>query len=132
MTCACYPGCPDCPSEVECVEDARRELFERLGRGKGHPEYLAILDELRELHRRKSATYGDGDDLFKNFTTVADVTGFVAELYPLLRVIEKAQRSVNMILAGDAVSVKEYNDMASLSAICEVLRRQSAAPPAGK
>lgn len=80
-------------------------------------DWLEIHEGIRDLHVRKSATYGTDEDRFSNFTAVAAITGEPAELYVAERMLEKLARVVNMIRAGDADAVKEWPDLASL-ALC--------------
>ena len=88
------------------------------------PGWISAHQRLKELHIEKSSTYGTDGDRLANFTAVADVTGDPPELYPLLRIIEKATRSVNMIRTGQALEVREYPDIASLALCCEALRNR--------
>ena len=92
----------------------------------GDPLWMEAHHELRDLHLRKSATYGRDDDRFRNFTAVASLAGGPPERYALLRIIEKATRALNMIDAGDADAVAEYPDIGSLGLCCEALRRRRA------
>lgn len=89
------------------------------------PHWRDAHDALFRLHIEKSATYGTSRDRFANFTDVAHLTGSVPELYPLLRVIEKASRAVHMIGNGQARGVAEYPDIASLALCCEALRART-------
>lgn len=90
------------------------------------PGWLRAHRELLALHVEKSATYGTDADRFANFTAVAANSGAAPEYYPLLRIMEKAQRALIMIGAGQELDVREYPDMASLAIICEALRRRRA------
>ena len=90
----------------------------------GDEKWMDAHRELRALHIRKSATYGRDGDRFANFTAVAYATGKPPEYYVALRMIEKLARTVNMIDAGDADSVKEWADLASLGLCGEALRRR--------
>jgi hypothetical protein len=92
----------------------------------GDPAWMDAHRELRELHIRKSATYGRDDDPLRNFTAVAEVTGKPPEYYVALRMVEKLVRTLNMIDAGDGDSVKEWPDLASLALCGEALRRRRA------
>lgn len=92
----------------------------------GDPGWLAAHQELRRLHIRKSATYGNQDDALHNFQAVAEATSQPPERYVIERTIEKLTRALNMIDAGTADAVKEYPDCASLMLCAEALRRRRA------
>lgn len=87
-------------------------------RGKGHPGFLASLDDIRELHQLKSGGYGDDSDPFANFTAVAAVTGRARYEYPIERIIEKVTRIRSLIDQGRINELaEEYGDIAGL-ALC--------------
>lgn len=90
--------------------------------------WLHVHAALPELHARKSATYGTGDDRFANFTAVAAITGAAPERYALERLVEKATRALNMIDAGIADDVREYADIASLALVCAALQHKRTTP----
>lgn len=90
----------------------------------GDPDWLDAHAELRELHMDKSRFYGSHDDRLANFTTVANVTGAPVELYVWMRIVEKAQRAINMIQSGRGHMVEEAMDVASLGLCAEALRRR--------
>lgn len=98
------------------------------------PDWVAVHGELQALHIRKSSTYGDVGDRLANFTAVAAATGAPPERYVLERMHEKTTRALNMIDSGQALEVREYQDLASLGIVCEAFlrrrRRHAAAPEA--
>ena len=98
------------------------------------PDWLDAWRKLKTVHARKSSTYGTDDDRLANFTAVAQVTGDPPERYPLLRIVEKCERALNMLAAGDALSVQEYEDIASLALCAKALqmRRGEAQEPLAK
>ena len=90
----------------------------------GDPHWHAAHRELRDLHIRKSATYGNGDDPLANFSKIAAVANQDSERYALERIVEKAARALHMIDAGRGADVKEYPDIASLALCAEALKRR--------
>ena len=91
----------------------------------GHPEYLKLLDELREIHVLKSGGYGTTDDPFANFTSIKELTGQPAFLYPMHRTIEKLTRCISLEQQGRYGELgEEFLDCASLMLCAEALRRE--------
>lgn len=86
--------------------------------------WLRVHEELAPLHERKSATYGNDDEAFFNFVEIGRAQERVPERYVWERILEKSIRSLNMIDAGLADSVKEGPDVASLGIVAEALRRR--------
>jgi hypothetical protein len=106
--CACFPSCPVCPSEVVCREDEARDA-------RGHPEYLKLVESLRELHFLKSGGYGTGADVFANFTAVAGATGQARYVYAVHRSIEKLTRVLSLHAQGRTSELEEeFLDVAGL------------------
>ena len=90
----------------------------------GHPEYLKLLDELRQIHVLKSGGYGTTDDPFANFTSIKELTGQPAFLYPMHRTIEKLTRCISLEAQGRYGELgEEFLDCASLMLCAEALRR---------
>jgi hypothetical protein len=86
--CSCYPANETCPSEAAC-------------QGLGHPEYLALVDDILQLHKDKSA--------------VAELTGQPRYLYPVHRSIEKLTRVLSLHAQGRTAELEEeFVDVASL------------------
>jgi hypothetical protein len=123
-SCKCYPSCPDCPSEVVCHD----RLVAAMGDppvGGGHPEYLALLDEIGALHRLKSGGYGTGADPFANFTAVANMTGQPRYLYPVHRSIEKLTRVLSLHEQDRKTELEEeFLDVASLLLCAAAMLRE--------
>lgn len=91
----------------------------------GHPGYLKLLDEIRELHAVKSGGYGNSADPLANFTAIAAVTGQPRHVYPVHRAIEKLSRCVSLIAQGrDDELGEEFLDVASLLLCAEAMRRE--------
>lgn len=84
----------------------------------GDPEFLAYLDELRELHLLKSGGYGTGSDPYSNFTLVSAASGEPRHRYPRRRIVEKLARLESLDAQGRVEELEEeYGDIAGL-AIC--------------
>lgn len=90
----------------ECVieeEDALGQLDEELiadkARHGGDPEYLKLLDELRELHASKSADYGSGEDPLANLRATAEL-GVPPWLGCMVRVRDKFSRVCSLVRNG--------------------------------
>jgi hypothetical protein len=99
--CRCYEANVSCPSAVKC--------------GAGHPEYVALAEELLALHKTKSGGYGTGTDPFANFTAVASLSDQPRYLYPVHRTIEKLTRVLSLHEQGRSGELEEeFLDGASL------------------
>ena len=85
------------------------------------PWWVEAHEMLLQLHKDKSRYYGNDDDRLANFTLVATATGKHPALYPTLRIIEKAQRVVEMIEAEEYTEIEEFMDIAGLALCAEVL-----------
>lgn len=95
----------------------------------GHPDYLAILDEMRELHIRKAADYGRGADPFANVRASAEF-GIPAWVGVMVRAGDKLHRIKSLIVNGSLKneSVEDsLKDLAAYSLIALVLLREDAA-----
>ena len=98
---------------------------------QGDPKYLALLDEMRELHIRKSAGYaGDSPDRWANFR-VSEMFGVTAFMGVLVRMSDKFIRISNLVKNPNNEQVGEsiidtLMDLASYSliAVC-ILREKS-------
>ena len=111
MACDCFPANDDCPSSAVC--DAGVDWSDPAR--QGHPEYLRLVDEIRDLHAVKSSGYGTGTDPMANFTAVAELTGQPRYLYPVHRSIEKLTRVLSLHEQGRADELQEeFLDVASL------------------
>lgn len=86
------------------------------------PHWVEAWQRLKALHVEKSSRYGREDDRLANFTAVAHVTGDAPERYPLLRIVEKCERALNMLAHGEALAVEEYEDIASLALCAHALQ----------
>jgi hypothetical protein len=106
-----------CPSEAVCREDEARDA-------RGHPEYLRLIESLRELHFVKSGGYGTGDDVFANFTAVASLKGQPRYLYAVDRSIEKLTRVLSLHAQGRTSELEEeFLDVAGLNLCAAAMLR---------
>lgn len=102
----------------------------------GSREFLAVLDELRDLHLRKTMDYGVDEDALANIRSSADVVNMPAWAGCILRISDKMHRLKSYFRRGkvefDGLS-DTLKDIACYAVIAEVLRReeQSTPPAAG-
>jgi hypothetical protein len=100
----------------------------RAAGGRGHPEYLALVNELKRLHLTKSGGYGTGSDPFANFSAVAQASGEPRYLYAILRSLEKLTRCLSLHAQGRVDELgEEFTDTASLLLCAEAMRRDDSA-----
>lgn len=95
----------------------------------GHPGYLALLDEMKELHVRKAADYGRGADPFANVRASArfGIPGWVGVM---VRANDKMERIQSFIANGSLKneSVEDsLKDLAAYALIALALRREAEA-----
>lgn len=94
----------------------------------GSREFLAVLDELRELHCRKSLDYGVDEDALSNIRSSADIVNMPAWAGCVLRMMDKMHRLKAYFRRGkvefDGLS-DTLKDIACYAVIAEVLRRES-------
>jgi hypothetical protein len=92
----------------------------------GHPEYLKLLDELRELHTRKAADYGRGVDPLANVRASVDF-GVPAWVGVMIRANDKVHRIKSFIANGKLKneSVEDsLKDLAAYALLALVLFRE--------
>jgi hypothetical protein len=95
----------------------------------GHPEFLKILDQMRELHIRKAADYGRGADPFANVRASAEF-GIPEWVGVMVRANDKVHRIKSFIANGTLKneSVEDsLKDLAAYAIIALVLYREMAA-----
>ena len=94
----------------------------------GSREFLQVLDELRELHLRKTLDYGVDEDALANIRLSADVVNMPAWAGCILRISDKMHRLKAYFRRGrvefDGIE-DTLKDIACYSVIAEVLRRES-------
>lgn len=99
----------------------------------GSDEFVAVLDEIRDLHLRKTQDYGESDDAFANIRFGAQVVGIDPWQACLIRICDKVQRLKAFCHNGrvefDGLE-DTLKDLASYAVIAEVERRRGARGPA--
>ncbi len=88
------------------------------------PGWVAAYDELYDLHAEKASTYGTGDDALANYVRTSAAVGEPDEYTCWLRIMEKAQRALNMIRSVQGDECEEGMDVAALALAAEALRRR--------
>lgn len=93
----------------------------------GSREFLAVLDELRTLHLRKTMDYGVDEDALSNIRSSADVVNMPAWAGCILRISDKMHRLKAFFRRGrcefDGVE-DTLKDIACYAAIALVLHRE--------
>ena len=92
----------------------------------GHPEYLKLLDEMRELHVKKASDYGSGTDPLANCRASTEL-GVPAWQGTMIRAMDKVTRIKSFIRNGklENESVEDsLKDLAAYSLIALVLFRE--------
>ena len=93
----------------------------------GSREFLAVLDELRSLHLRKTMDYGVDEDALSNIRNSADVVNMPAWAGCILRISDKMHRLKAYFRRGkcefDGVE-DTLQDIACYAAIALVLHRE--------
>jgi hypothetical protein len=93
----------------------------------GSREFLAVLDELRTLHLRKTMDYGVDEDALSNIRSSADVVNMPAWAGCILRISDKMHRLKAYFRRGkcefDGVE-DTLKDIACYAAIALVLHRE--------
>jgi hypothetical protein len=94
---------------------------------KGHPDYLKLLDEMKELHCRKAADYGRGADPFANVRSGAEFN-VPAWVGVMIRANDKMHRVKSFLQNKSLVneSVEDsLKDLAAYALIALVLYRET-------
>lgn len=92
----------------------------------GHPGFLRLLDEMRELHCKKAADYGRGADPLANCRASAEF-GVPAWVGVMIRAADKMHRVKSFLQNGDLrnESVEDsLMDLAAYALIALVLYRE--------
>jgi len=94
----------------------------------GSREFLDVLDELKQLHMRKTLDYGIDEDALSNIRSSADVVNMPAWAGCILRISDKMHRLKAFFRRGrcefDGVE-DTLKDIACYAAIALVLHRES-------
>lgn len=92
----------------------------------GHPGYLAELDSMKELHRKKASDYGTDQDPFANIRGSVDA-GVEPARAAWVRALDKVRR-INKHFQGSALvneSVEDsLKDLAAYSLICLTMMKE--------
>jgi hypothetical protein len=86
--------------------------------------WLDVYDVLLDLHTDKASTYGSDRDALANYVETSAAVGQPPEYTCWLRIMEKAQRALNMILSVQGDECEEGLDVAALAIAAEALRRR--------
>lgn len=86
--------------------------------------YEKAYVELWNLHLEKSRRYGSDRDRLGNLTAVGTATDMHGSYYPILRVIEKCQRVLELLDAGEYEEIEEFLDIAGLALCAEAMNRR--------
>lgn len=99
----------------------------------GSREFVDVLDEIKNLHLRKTLDYGVDDDALSNIRESADVVNMPAWAGAILRISDKMHRLKAFFRRGkcefDGVE-DTLKDICSYAAIALVLHREAAIRPA--
>lgn len=94
----------------------------------GSSQFVALLDEIKELHLRKTLDYGIDDDALSNIRESAEIVNMPAWAGCILRIYDKMHRLKAYFRRGrvefDGLS-DTLMDIASYAVIAEVLRREA-------
>jgi len=97
----------------------------------GSREFLAVLDELKDLHMKKTLDYGVDEDALSNIRSSADVVNMPAWAGCILRISDKMHRLKAFFRRGkcefDGVE-DTLKDIACYAAIALVLHRETYQP----
>ena len=110
------------------AEADKREADRQQPLRPGSREFLAVLDELRDLHLRKTLDYGVDEDALSNIRSSADVCNMPAWAGCVLRMMDKMHRLKAFFRRGrtefDGVE-DTLKDLACYAAIALVLYREA-------
>lgn len=94
----------------------------------GSSQFVSLLDEIKELHLRKTLDYGIDDDALSNIRESAEIVNMPAWAGCILRIYDKMHRLKAYFRRGrvefDGLS-DTLMDIASYAVIAEVLRREA-------
>jgi hypothetical protein len=81
----------------------------------GHPEYLSLLRELRDLHCKKSADYGRGHDPFANMRA-SQAFGIAPWIGAMIRANDKMHRIQSFLQNGSLANESVEDSLKDLTA----------------
>ena len=83
----------------------------------GDPRYLALLDEMKVLHQKKSADYGRDEDPLANLRASEDI-GIPASVGSWMRAKDKVRRIDKWFLKGSLENEGVEDSLMDLAAYC--------------
>jgi len=117
--------------DAEPARMARARQLEQPDLRPGSAEFLQVLDELRELHLRKTLDYGVDEDALSNIRTSADYVNVPAWAGCVIRMADKMHRLRAYFRRGkvefDGIE-DTLLDIAAYAAIALVLHRETDRP----
>lgn len=84
---------------------------------EGDPQYLGLLDRLRELHLAKAADYGNGDDPIANLRA-SKALGIPPWVGCILRMSDKLTRVHSLIRNGSLKNEPITDNLLDMAAYC--------------
>ena len=121
--------CEDClPSDTSRWGDVDRWRPTSAPESKGDPRFFAILDELRDIHERKSSDYGTGSDFLANVRSSAG-WGISPWVGTMVRANDKIIRLQSLIANGKLENESARDsliDLASYAIIACILMDEEA------
>lgn len=108
------------------------ELLSKKAEKKPMSAFEQVLEEMRALHRAKSADYGSDEDPLANYTTSADFMGVEPWRGCFGRMMEKAQRIRTFIKKGKLVNEgieESLKDIAVIAVLVLALYRRDQDTP---
>lgn len=126
------PPVADAACEVpaeDCCGGSRMPTLTKVDQAlrPGSAEFLAVLDEVAQLHLRKTLDYGTDEDALSNIRQSADVIGCPAWAGAILRISDKMHRLKSFFRRG-AVEFDGIEDtlldIIAYGAIAKVLYRE--------
>jgi hypothetical protein len=118
--------------EPDPLHERMKHLYELVDRTRVmHPtsrNFRNLLDEVWNMHRSKSADYGEDADPLANIRQSAAAVGVEPWRGCLLRMMDKVQRLKTYCIKGtlENEGVRDtLLDLASYSLICEILREEA-------
>lgn len=117
--------------DAEPARMARARQLEQPDLRPGSAEFLQVLDELRDLHLRKTLDYGVDEDALSNIRTSADYVNVPAWAGCVIRMADKMHRLRAYFRRGkvefDGIE-DTLLDIAAYAAIALVLHRETDRP----
>jgi hypothetical protein len=124
-----YSGC--CEGQKPCSTQALPVVGDAPRQRPGSLAFMEVIEELREMHLRKSQDYGSNRDPLANVRAGAELVGIEPWRGCLVRVADKIQRLRTFChdgrLANEGVE-DALLDLASYSVIALVMFREDSAP----